>query len=407
LTGALACVVLTAGLASPASADTGPTLTGISPNAVRVGSDATLTVSGANLDPSWSLRWRGFDHPLALYVDDSSASARCCITTIPASELAIEDAFLTISAFVTRDGASSNALPVTVLGDGGASGASALAGAGETATVTTDLLTARYGRAAAGFGIVTAVDYRFVRGGPPIVPTPPPISPVAFVDLQVLGAGAGDSVVGTFLPPNPIVPVTQIGPSPPPILPPNPIRLAYWSGSSWDPVFGSGDVAPIFSFDAATTSASPATVTFDETSTPQVTALGGTVFAFVASHGFVGFDRPIEPDVVNVAKAGRAVPLKWRVLDLGGNPVTDLDPAGASLTSTAVGCSALDGDDAPLDAYAPGSSGLQNLGDGHYQWNWATQKSWASSCRRLTLRLGDTDLQGAPIDHSVNFEFGR
>ena len=108
-----------------------------------------------------------------------------------------------------------------------------------------------------------------------------------------------------------------------------------------------------------------------------------------------------------MAKAGRAVPLKWRVLELGGNPVADLDPTVVRVTSASVQCAALDGADAPLDAYAVGSSGLQNFGDGYYQWNWATQKSWAGSCRRLTVRLGNADPLGVQIGHSVNFEFGR
>ena len=172
-------------------------------------------------------------------------------------------------------------------------------------------------------------------------------------------------------------------------------------------MLGSGGVAPTFSFDVATTSASAVSVVFDDTSTPQITALGGTVFAFVASYGFAGFDRPIVPDAVNVAKAGRSVPLKWRVVDLGGNPVTDLDSSGVRVTSSASQCAALDGEDAPLDAYAVGSSGLQNLGDGFYQWNWATEKSWTGSCRRLTLGLGDAHPLGVPIGYSVNFEFAR
>ena len=72
-----------------------------------------------------------------------------------------------------------------------------------------------------------------------------------------------------------------------------------------------------------------------------MTALDGTVFAFVASYELVGFEPPVDNDAVNVAKAGRAIPLKWRLYDLGGNPVTDLAPAAVHLTSVSVACAAL------------------------------------------------------------------
>ena len=40
-----------------------------------------------------------------------------------------------------------------------------------------------------------------------------------------------------------------------------------------------------------------------------------------------------------------------------------------------------------LEEYAAGSSGLQNLGDGYYQWNWKTPRTYAGSCKTLLLTL--------------------
>jgi len=29
------------------------------------------------------------------------------------------------------------------------------------------------------------------------------------------------------------------------------------------------------------------------------------------------------------------------------------------------------------------------LGDGYYQLNWKTDKTWANSCKQITLKIGD------------------
>ena len=42
-----------------------------------------------------------------------------------------------------------------------------------------------------------------------------------------------------------------------------------------------------------------------------------------------------------------------------------------------------------LEEYASGNSGLQNLGNGYYQFNWSTPASYAQSCKTLSVDLGD------------------
>jgi hypothetical protein len=88
-----------------------------------------------------------------------------------------------------------------------------------------------------------------------------------------------------------------------------------------------------------------------------------------------------------VAKAGQAIPLRWRLTDATGAPVTTL--AAASVRTAGVAC-ALGGvaDRVEADA-AAGGSGLQNLGDGHYQLNWKTPPALARSCQTLRLDLGE------------------
>jgi probable HAF family extracellular repeat protein len=102
---------------------------------------------------------------------------------------------------------------------------------------------------------------------------------------------------------------------------------------------------------------------------------------------FQGFFAPIDnPSVLNVVKAGQAVPLKWRLVRADGTPVTDL--ASVSLRASTLPCA--DGTTSDqLEETATGSSGLQNLGYGNYQFNWKTPKSYARSCKTLHLDLGE------------------
>lgn len=118
---------------------------------------------------------------------------------------------------------------------------------------------------------------------------------------------------------------------------------------------------------------------------------------------FTGFSAPVDnPAVVNVANAGRTVPVKYRITTLDGTPITD--PASfEAVTSVKVGCGTLDVEGTDTVETYSGSSGLQNLGEGFWQVNWATPKSYAGAtqgpCRVMTLDLADGS------SHSANFRF--
>lgn len=103
---------------------------------------------------------------------------------------------------------------------------------------------------------------------------------------------------------------------------------------------------------------------------------------------FDGFYSPIDMGITNRAKAGQTVPVKW-LLTAGGQPVTDPESFD-HLYSYPVTCDDFSGD--PRDAieeYAPGSSGLQDLGGGSWQFNWQTPKSWAGNCRLLYVQFAE------------------
>jgi len=114
-------------------------------------------------------------------------------------------------------------------------------------------------------------------------------------------------------------------------------------------------------------------------------------------YSFSDFFSPIDSEpTINKAKAGQTIAVKWRLTDFNGVPIDD--PASfVSLTSGSTTCDSGDPTDA-IETYA-GSSGLQYLGDGNWQFSWKTPKSYAGKCRVMTLDLAD----GAT--HTAQFMF--
>jgi len=120
------------------------------------------------------------------------------------------------------------------------------------------------------------------------------------------------------------------------------------------------------------------------------------------SYGFTGFFSPVNnPPYLNTANAGQAIPVKWRLIDGSGMPVSD--PASfKSLTSYLVNCGSFSGDPAnATEEHAAGSSGPQYLGDGNWHLNWKTSKTYARQCRMMVLTLGDNST------HTARFKFNK
>ncbi len=166
-------------------------------------------------------------------------------------------------------------LTLTVTGITEASGA--IAAPGEAVSVSTVVsaspapaaIDASYRRPAGAVGLATLVAATYYPPDPvtppdPILPPDPIIGSVGFVDLRLAGGGAGDVVQARFAPPDPVLP-TDLQ------------RLFFFDGTTWSPVLGSDGIAPSY------VSGSGFTISFTDASTPKVTALGGTVFAFVAT----------------------------------------------------------------------------------------------------------------------------
>jgi hypothetical protein len=123
---------------------------------------------------------------------------------------------------------------------------------------------------------------------------------------------------------------------------------------------------------------------------------------------FSGFFSPVDNlPTINAANAGQGIPVKWRITDANDVPITN--PASfVSITVASLSCSAGTTSDA-VEEYAAGASGLQNLGNGNWQFVWKTPKSYANSCKTMKLNLNDTigmtDAQLAAIGRTAEFRF--
>lgn len=110
-----------------------------------------------------------------------------------------------------------------------------------------------------------------------------------------------------------------------------------------------------------------------------------TCQSFLVTYKLYGFYSPVENDIVNVAKAGQSIPVKWRLTDYYDVPIDD--PASfVGLFSSVNACAGAEPTDA-VDEYAAGKSGLQYNGDGYWQFNWKTDRSYASSCRAIYVEF--------------------
>ena len=117
------------------------------------------------------------------------------------------------------------------------------------------------------------------------------------------------------------------------------------------------------------------------------------------SYTFTGFGAPVDNGgVINVAKAGSAIPLKFRVTDANGNGVTGLTSPPVAVSSSGGPCLGGAVTD-EIEQYA-GGSGLQDQGNGYYQFNWKTPKTYKGHCRTLMVSLGDGNQT-----HTAEFQF--
>jgi len=99
------------------------------------------------------------------------------------------------------------------------------------------------------------------------------------------------------------------------------------------------------------------------------------------------FSSPVDmPPVVNSAKLGQTIPVKWHLSNVSGD-VADAN-SFVGIQSYSVSCNEFVGD--PLDAIpetSAGGSDLQYKGNGDWQYNWKTPKTYTGSnaCRNMYI----------------------
>jgi hypothetical protein len=175
--------------------------------------------------------------------------------------------------------------------------------------------------------------------------------------------------------------------------PASPLLLNAPASASWEATDGGSGVAAGYedgSFAVPTNTVGPKTavaaagISHDDVGNPSSAS---PPCGYAVQFGFIGFRTPVDNNGIrNAANSGQAIPLKWELRDFAGNPVTTL--AGVTVTVASLACDAGTTLDL-IEEYAAGSSGLQNHGNGSYQFNWKTPTSYARSCKTMKLDLGE------------------
>jgi hypothetical protein len=120
-------------------------------------------------------------------------------------------------------------------------------------------------------------------------------------------------------------------------------------------------------------------------------------------YNFSGFFSPVDnPDVLNQAKAGSAIPVKF---GLGGDQGLDIFAKAADGSSypksAATTCDSTDPVDAIEQTVTAGQSGLSyDATTDRYTYVWKTSKEWRG-CRQLVVKLNDGSF------HRANFKFTK
>jgi hypothetical protein len=122
-------------------------------------------------------------------------------------------------------------------------------------------------------------------------------------------------------------------------------------------------------------------------------------YTVTLTYDFSGFFQPVDnPPTLNVVSAGRAVPIKF---SLNGDQGLNIFAAGYPI-SQRIECETSAPTDTIEQTLSAGTSGLAyDPVTDTYTYTWKTNRSWANTCRQLTIRLSDG------TDHTALFQFTR
>ena len=83
-------------------------------------------------------------------------------------------------------------------------------------------------------------------------------------------------------------------------------------------------------------------------------------------------------------------------------PIPLINLTGVSAVPISLSCSS-ERPTVQVEEYTWGGSGLQNLCNGYYQWNWKTPTIYANFCKTFKLDLGE----GTGFEHITVFKFKK
>jgi uncharacterized repeat protein (TIGR01451 family) len=260
-----------------------PVLASMSPPTAVIGSGlTTIAITGTGFTAGSVAMWNG--SPRASY----AVSPTRLVVTLESGDVVSAQEIATALVTVANPLAeASNALTFTLVGSSVATAGSVAVAAGTNATAAgVGIVASMFNNGAASpTATLTVATYSsnpttgniFAAGG--------------IFDLQVTGADASDSVAASFYYPFTVTGATEAA-----------LRLRYWTGSTWAPVSSSGGVTAekntTDGVDGVLFAGGKFSVVLDDTSTPRITELGGTVFAIAevetsrASIAGQGSNRP-------------------------------------------------------------------------------------------------------------------
>jgi hypothetical protein len=241
----------------------------LSPDSVVAGgSGFTLTVNGFGFQNNATVYWNGAARTTT-FVNDGQLTA-----DILASDIASSAQFATAAITVVNPPATTSPSQViTIVSDNVGVVQSATAGLGQSVSVSTAPTEA--GQAGVSATLVNAGSATRATITTATFTTNPTAGTIfdvggGYVDVRLAGGDAGDSVTARFYYPSTITGDTEAN-----------LALWYFTGSGWDLVLSSGGNAPekdtTDDLDG-TVSGGRFSVLFDNTSTPAVTDLTGSVF---------------------------------------------------------------------------------------------------------------------------------
>jgi hypothetical protein len=136
--------------------------------------------------------------------------------------------------------------------------------------------------------------------------------------------------------------------------------------------------------------------TFEVTATDYAKNTATETVTYTVIYDWDGFFPPVDDDVLNVAKAGSAIPVKF---SLNGDQGLTIFEAGYPKSEKIV-CSTIDKlDEIEATVTAGGSSLNYDASADQYIYVWKTNKGWADTCRQLEVKLNDG------TSYKANFTF--